>query len=307
MRESRGRSSETSLRLCSRAPRMMSWSATGVPLESTGWVRTSVRHDAARAASRRAGPTSLGGTGGQIPSVGPQGVTRTTRWPGDPRQRTVPADPPALADRCTPPPARLVRTVDALDDAAWADASLLPGWTRGPRGRPPRPQRRGPGRRAARGRRRGSRCAMYPSHRGARRRHRDAGRRRADHPARRACTPPRPSLADAVAAVPADRLDAVVERTPGSERTFAAGAVAAMRLREVEIHHADLDAGYGPADWPADVRRRRRRRRHAPPAPRPWSPPTSPAPGRLRRGTDRLGHRAPTSAGGSPAAAGATD
>ena len=26
----------------------------------------------------------------------------------------------------------------------------------------------------------------------------------------------------------------------------------AMRLREVEIHHADLDAGYDPADWPAE-------------------------------------------------------
>ncbi len=24
-----------------------------------------------------------------------------------------------------------------------------------------------------------------------------------------------------------------------------------MRLREVEIHHADLDAGYGRSDWPA--------------------------------------------------------
>src|SRR3954449_5656503 len=31
IRESRGRSSETSLRLCSRAPRMMSWSATDSP------------------------------------------------------------------------------------------------------------------------------------------------------------------------------------------------------------------------------------------------------------------------------------
>src|SRR4029079_7874599 len=30
IKESRGRSSEMSLRLCSRAPRMMSWSATGV-------------------------------------------------------------------------------------------------------------------------------------------------------------------------------------------------------------------------------------------------------------------------------------
>ncbi len=27
--------------------------------------------------------------------------------------------------------------------------------------------------------------------------------------------------------------------------TFAVGAVAGMREREVEIHHADLDAGYG--------------------------------------------------------------
>ena len=25
-----------------------------------------------------------------------------------------------------------------------------------------------------------------------------------------------------------------------------------MRHREVDIHHADLDAGYGPADWPED-------------------------------------------------------
>ena len=29
-----------------------------------------------------------------------------------------------------------------------------------------------------------------------------------------------------------------------------ADAVPALRLREVEIHHADLDAGYGYADWP---------------------------------------------------------
>ena len=28
--------------------------------------------------------------------------------------------------------------------------------------------------------------------------------------------------------------------------------VPATRRREVEIHQADLDAGYGPADWPAD-------------------------------------------------------
>ena len=31
--------------------------------------------------------------------------------------------------------------------------------------------------------------------------------------------------------------------------TFRAGSVPDMRLREVEIHHADLDAGYTHADW----------------------------------------------------------
>ncbi len=59
-------------------------------------------------------------------------------------------------------------------------------------------------------------------------------------------------LGDALAALPEDLRDAVVERTPGSDLTFLAGEVAVMRLREVEIHHADLDAGYGRADWPPD-------------------------------------------------------
>ena len=57
-------------------------------------------------------------------------------------------------------------------------------------------------------------------------------------------------LAEALTALPADRGDDVVERTPGSDRTFPAREIGAMRLREVEIHHADLDAGYGRSDWP---------------------------------------------------------
>jgi maleylpyruvate isomerase len=39
------------------------------------------------------------------------------------------------------------------------------------------------------------------------------------------------------------------ERTPGGP-DFALRNVVLMRLREVEIHHADLDAGYTAADWP---------------------------------------------------------
>jgi len=50
--------------------------------------------------------------------------------------------------------------------------------------------------------------------------------------------------------LPEERAGVRVERTPGSGTFFPAGAVASMRLREVEIHHADLHAGYSPADWP---------------------------------------------------------
>jgi maleylpyruvate isomerase len=45
--------------------------------------------------------------------------------------------------------------------------------------------------------------------------------------------------------------DATFDRTPGGVRMRAA-AVPLLRLREVEIHHADLDAGYGFLDWPSD-------------------------------------------------------
>ena len=40
------------------------------------------------------------------------------------------------------------------------------------------------------------------------------------------------------------------ERTPGG-RVIRYAAIPGMRLREVEIHHVDLRAGYGPADWDA--------------------------------------------------------
>jgi maleylpyruvate isomerase len=55
--------------------------------------------------------------------------------------------------------------------------------------------------------------------------------------------------ADAWTALPDDALGTKFERTPGGP-TIAAGATLGMRLREVEIHHADLEAGYSHADWP---------------------------------------------------------
>jgi maleylpyruvate isomerase len=54
--------------------------------------------------------------------------------------------------------------------------------------------------------------------------------------------------ADAWTALPDDLGGAKFERTAGGP-TVPAGASLGMRLREVEIHHADLAAGYSHADW----------------------------------------------------------
>jgi maleylpyruvate isomerase len=57
-------------------------------------------------------------------------------------------------------------------------------------------------------------------------------------------------LAEALAAIPADRLDFEVSFLSGA--TVKAKRIVAARMREVEIHHVDLDVGYEPSDWPPD-------------------------------------------------------
>jgi maleylpyruvate isomerase len=54
---------------------------------------------------------------------------------------------------------------------------------------------------------------------------------------------------DAAAAMPERAWAGRVERTPGG-RSMAATSLPGMRLREVEIHHVDLDAAYRRSDWP---------------------------------------------------------
>lgn len=56
-------------------------------------------------------------------------------------------------------------------------------------------------------------------------------------------------LNDAAVAVPEAAWASRVERTPGG-RSMATTSLPGMRLREVEIHHVDLDQGYTPSDWP---------------------------------------------------------
>lgn len=146
---------------------------------------------------------------------------------------------------------RLVRAVDGMPDAAYDEASALPGWTRGhvvahlalnaeALAGVLRAVTQGAG---------DGEVAMYAG---------DA-QRDADIDAlgpsgavvlRSRLYGALTDLTDALDALPAGRAGVVVERTPGSDRTFAAGDVATMRLGEVEIHRVDLDLGYSPADWP---------------------------------------------------------
>ncbi len=73
--------------------------------------------------------------------------------------------------------------------------------------------------------------------------------------------------AAAAEALPDDRLDAPVRRTPGAE-PFPVRRVGVLRRTEVEVHHADLGTGYTARDWPPDfvdalMRRRDRELREA--------------------------------------------
>jgi maleylpyruvate isomerase len=56
---------------------------------------------------------------------------------------------------------------------------------------------------------------------------------------------------EAAAHLPDGAGDRMVQRTPGKP-AFPAGSIVPRRLREVEVHHADLDAGYGPQHWSRD-------------------------------------------------------
>ena len=141
---------------------------------------------------------------------------------------------------------RLVRTADALTDEQYAEPSGLPGWTRGHVLAHLTLNAEGLAG-ALIGIVEGRRVPMYRSQEA-----RDADiEDLANHePAvirtrlLGGCT----DLADAIAAVPEDEADTTIDRVPGGH-TFTAGDVSWMRLREVEIHHADLAAGYDRSAW----------------------------------------------------------
>ena len=155
------------------------------------------------------------------------------------------SDPLLLTGELDDAMTRLLRTVDTFDAADVAADSLLPGWTRG--------HVLTHLARNADGfvnlltsARTGERIPMYAS----------AATRTADIEAG-AARPPAALLDDlrrsaerfteAVAAMPVQAWAATVEARRGP---WPAATLVWGRLREIEVHHVDLAAGYRPADWP---------------------------------------------------------
>lgn len=145
---------------------------------------------------------------------------------------------------------RLVRTVDAMADFQFREPSLLPGWTRGHVVAHLVLNAEGLAG-ALEGVREHRTVPMYASQEA---RDGDIEELAGADPAvlRDRLLASTTAIHDGVEELPEDLHATRIERTPGSDRTFTAGRVGEMRLREVEIHHADLDLAYGWADWPSD-------------------------------------------------------
>ena len=141
---------------------------------------------------------------------------------------------------------RLVRTVDGLDDQALAAHSGLPDWTRGHVVAHLALNAEGLAG-VLEGMRTGRPTTMYASDD---RRDSDiddlAGAARSELRARFLGGTTR--FTEAVDHFPEEHWPESFERTPGG-RTFRYTAVPGMRLREVEIHHVDLAAGFDPTGW----------------------------------------------------------
>ena len=145
---------------------------------------------------------------------------------------------------------RLVRTVDSLTDDALAEPSVLPGWSRahvvahltlnadafiG----------------VLRGIKEGEDVPMYRSKEA---RSDDIEALVGDSAAhlRERFLASTAVFQEAVVAVPEGGWAGEFRRLPSGGQVFQRIGLPGMRHREVEIHHADLDAGYGPGSWPTE-------------------------------------------------------
>jgi maleylpyruvate isomerase len=141
---------------------------------------------------------------------------------------------------------RYLEALTLLDDEAMRAPSLLPGWSRGHVAT-----------HLARnadamvnvltGVRLGEVRAMYPSQE-QRNSDIDSGAPRGADDLRAEAEQSCAALLEAARALAADQWDSPVRRTPDSD-AFPVRMVPAARLLEVEVHHADLGAGYTWEQW----------------------------------------------------------
>jgi maleylpyruvate isomerase len=159
----------------------------------------------------------------------------------------VTADPLVLSAELDRATARLLDTVRTLDGSGLAAPSRCDGWTRG-HVVTHLARNADAYRNLLSWARTGVRTPAYASRQA-----------REDGIAAGAARPHEEQLADLVTAcdqlresidtMPAEAWTALVEW--GSTGPAPAARVVWSRICEVELHHVDLDAGYGPADWPA--------------------------------------------------------
>ena len=145
---------------------------------------------------------------------------------------------------------RLVRTVDAMEDFQFAEPSLLPGWSRGHVVAHLTLNAEGLAG-VVEGLREGRSVPMYASQEA---RDSDIEELSGLEPSRlrERFLASTTLIHHEVSELPEELYAGRIERTQGSDRVFTAGRVGEMRLREVEIHHADLDLAYSFEDWPAE-------------------------------------------------------
>jgi len=145
---------------------------------------------------------------------------------------------------------RLLHTVDQLPDDEWDVESGCTGWTRGHVIAHLALNAEGLSG-AVRGLGEGVPTTMYASNEA---RDADIAALGAAEPAevRERLRGSAALIAAALDQIPALPPGATFERTPAGI-LMRAHDVPLLRLREVEIHHADLDAGYSHADWPTET------------------------------------------------------
>jgi maleylpyruvate isomerase len=142
---------------------------------------------------------------------------------------------------------RYLEALTGLDDESVRRASVLPGWTRAhvvthlARNADAIAH-------ALQGARSGADAWMYASQE-SRDADVEAGAHRSATDLREDAAESWRRLREALDEMDAASLDAPVSRVPG-QPGFPARDLVGLRRTEVEVHHADLDLGYSPADWP---------------------------------------------------------